>query len=102
MTFRHAIHTESAFDTVSSRFLVCSNLALDYYHGMTDEERQEMRTHGLGPSMPWINAAGQIDQICAVMSLQGDVVFSFGEQVPPNKLLSPFGVTPDERRAAVI
>lgn len=90
-------------DQVVSNFLLCTDFVNTRYSAKTDEERRSMQANGFGAAMPWINHKGAIEQACQVMSLDGDIVFSFPiTQALPNSLVAPVGISADGKKAVVM
>src|SRR5262249_4397591 len=90
-------------DNVSSNVLVCTDMLHVSYAPMSRDEREKLRAKGFEGTMPWINRNGRFDQLCAVISLDGDIVFSFPlTQKLPQQLLTPIGITADGMKAAVM
>ncbi len=91
-------------DSVSSNFMICSRMLYSYYQAMTPEEQNVLAARGQRHVIPsWTNQKGDIDQMCSVLSLDGNVVYSFPvKQHAPDTLLSGLDVTGDGKKAGVM
>lgn len=88
---------------VSTNIMVCTDMLNAYYRAMTPTERQVLQARGQKRTMPWTNPKGNIDQFCGILSLSGDVVYSFPiQQHLPNTLLLGIGITDDGKKAGVM
>jgi hypothetical protein len=103
LRFAHTVDTLPRFsDAIPARFLACTSLLHDFYHPMTQEEKKTATTLGHRSSLPWKNPKADREQLCAVLSNSGDVVFSFGMQHLPDKVFFPLDMSSDGKKAAVM
>lgn len=105
MTFKQRFKIMPLFtDHIERNFLICSDILHPFYTARSADEVNAIRAKGFqNRSMPWVNQKGQIDQICSVISLSGDVIFNFPiKQKLPGPLAEPLGITSDGKKAAVM
>lgn len=104
LTFKHAfMFPYGAPSGVKTNFIICTDLIRDWYSPRTDDERKILAAKGFrNTAYPWVNAAGQIDQFCGILSLKGEPVFEFPiEQMEPAPLAEPVWITDDGTKAAI-
>ena len=104
MSFRRPFQIFPSYpDRVSKNFLICTDMLHVRYAAMTEDEQKMLRSNGFGAAMPWTNPQGKIDQLCAVLSLDGNIIYQFPVvQKLPGTLLAPLGITADGKKAAVM
>lgn len=103
MSFRHTFDIRPNEDEVKTNFLVCTNLLVDSYDAMDDEEMAMIEAKGRQRSIPWTNPTAPMDQFCGIVSVAGDVIYTFPiTQKIPGPLAYPLGISADGKRAGIM
>lgn len=103
MSFRHTFEIRPNEDEVRTNLLVCTNLLVDTYDAMDDEEAAMIAAKGRQRFIPWTNPAAPMDQFCGVVSVAGDVIYTFPiTQKIPSLLVYPLGISADGKRAGIM
>lgn len=100
LTFRHHVEIYPIARTVGPRILVCVNLLAGYIPA-TDDERASLPDRTL-PYFRWENTAGQLDDFCGIVSMDGKIVWKIKyRQSIPDNLLQGVDMLPDGNRALI-